>query len=330
MQKFIQNDALEFAPGKVSKIDLAEGEVNSALYLLFDYLLSNNGGSAPGTRRGFARIAGMVREIKITLNDTDDILRLSGFEAMAIYLGDHGRLPSTMQIVAAGVQTTSILPINHWRTNSDAMALTMHDYRKARKVTLSITWGTLGDIFGNVNDGTIDMSLRVEQQAIDTYVSPYNGKITKAGKQARYNPAVRYFFRNVKKFTKNEAGVELGRIEKGHTALCQGFYLFATADNDIHSTAFSGTLRLRQGTETLTTVSIETLLASQETLKGIEISRDVIYVPFSGLFRSSELERMRRWKDDLIIEGDFSFAASDDGDNYVTVLADAFRQERLK
>ena len=328
MQRFIQPGTIEFKPNKTTHLELEVGSVNTALYLLFDYFLAG----APADRIPFAGILGLIRELKITINNTDDVLRLSGNELMAIYIADNGRRPSTTPVVELGEDVRNVFPINHWCTNTEVIALTAHDYRKANKVVLSITWGDVGDLFHEANDGNFtSFRCAVEQQAVQRYVSPLDGKVNKAGKPRRYNPAVRYFYRTEETFDRHMTGVELGRIEAtDNAARCKGFIMFATREEEIYANAFSGDLTLVQGDVTLGKVSLDVLRSSMETMKATEISNDVIYFPFSGLGRGVEIEDTRRWDDDIIIYGDITTGGNVQAPTTVTVLSDSYRQEKLK
>ena len=65
-------------------------------------------------------------------------------------------------------------------------------------------------------------------------------------------------------------------------------------------------------------------------LQGQLTPREVLYLPFSALFRYSEFLNTRNWRDDIIIEGDYTHAGDDGDDNIVTILTDSYRQERLR
>jgi len=329
MQKFIQAGEIAFKENTTQTLELEVGSVNTALYLIIDYLINIGPNGAPTGFMPFAGIFKMIRELKITINGTDDILRMSGPELMAVYLADNYQLPPSAGLVSRGEEMRSVFPINHWATNTEVVGLTAHDYRRANKVVLSITWGDLGDIYRGVNEATIDaFKCTVEQQAVHRYVSPLDGRVRKNGRPSRYNPAVRYFFKTEETFTADATAVEIGRVETQDLKVCsKGFLIFAEQLGNITGGIINGNLQVTQGDTTLLTVSTEVLRASMETVKGFETPEEIIYVPFSGLLRGNEIEKPNQWKDDLIIRGNVYTNAKE---TKVTVLSDAYRQERLK
>lgn len=335
VQKFVQLGALPYVAGKTQKIELEKDTFFTSHYLIFDYLMEiADGGDAPTDPKDFARILGMIRELKITINDRDDILRVSGLDLMAIYVADHGRFPSTMATVrGANGQHRDVMPLNQWTTNSDNIALTGHDFRRVDKVEMHITWGDINDLYGDAGDVSFtNFKMEVESQGHHRYVSPMTGMIRENGRPMRYNPAVRYFNRTEEKFTQDRSTVELGRIEETDNRFStKGVIMFAqTSDGRINPDAFSGTITMRQGDTTLAKVSVDVLRASHETAKGIATPNEVLYLPFSALFRYKDFLNTRRWKDDIIIEGDYTHAGADEDANIVTILTDSYRQERLR
>lgn len=334
VQKFVPNGEIAYSAGKTTKLELETGYFYTSHYLIFDYLLTvANGGTAPSGFKDFARVANVIRELKITINDRDDILRMSGFDLMAVYVADHGRFPSTMKPVrGTNGQTRDILPINQWTTNSDLIALTGHDFRRANKVELSITWGDAADLFTTAGGVAFDnFKMEIESQGHHRYVSPVTGMLRQNGRPRRYNPAVRFFNRTVEKFDGSRSSVELGRIERTDERFTtKGVMMFAQRSNGLSNpNAFSGTITMRQGATTLARVSVDVLRASHETAKGQETPKDVLYIPFSALFRNMDFLNSRRWTDDIIIEGDYTHAGSAGDDNTVTIMTDSYRQERL-
>lgn len=334
-QKFVQLGAIGYATGKTTKIELEKETFFTSHYLIFDYLMAIvDGGDAPTDPKDFARILGMIRELKITINDRDDILRVSGLDLMAIYVADHGRFPSSMATVrGTNGQHRDIFPLNQWTTNSDNIALTGHDFRRVDKVEMHVTWGAMDDLWGNA--GGIEFSnfsMSVESQGHHRYVSPMTGMLRENGRPLRYNPAVRYFNRTEETFADSRSTVELGRIERTDNRFStKGVIMFAqTSDGRINPDAFSGTITMRQGDTTLSKVSVGVLRASHETAKGQATPNEVLYLPFSALFRYSEFLNTRNWSDDIIIEGDYTHMGADGDENIVTVLTDSYRQERLR
>jgi len=331
MQNFLQTGVHKFEADKVTTIDLKTDYFQSSGYLVFDYKVDNQGGAAPTGARNFARIANLIREIKITINDNDDIMRLSGLELMAIYMADHGRAPSTMPFVFDDEEyTRAVMPINHWTTNSNIIQLTGHDFRLVDKAVMEITWSNIGSLFHNPQDCTIDLNVSYTQQAVHAYVSPVNVKrpgTNARGRPRRLNPMVRHFYRSQEKFASNVVDVELGRIERGPNAMCKGFIMYSELLGNVDANAFHGDITLTQGNKTLSRVPVDVLIASHEVNKGQEVSGQIIYFPFSGLFQCDEFENMSAWKDDIIIRGNFNNLGS--LETNCNVLADAYRDERL-
>ena len=335
-QKFVQQGEIEFRPGKTTRLELEKNIFITSHYLIFDYLMAvANGGQAPDGFRDFARIANVIRELKITINDRDDILRVSGFDLVAIYVADHGRFPSTLPLVRGNSgQTRAILPINQWTTNSDLIALTGHDFRNVNKVDLYITWGDVGDTFVNAGDLSFDnFKLELESQGHHVYRSPVTGMVNpNNNRPRRYNPAVRYFNRTEEVFTSARTSVELGRIEATEERLTvKGAILFARQENGlVIPDAFDGTITMRQGDTTLSKVSVDVLRASHETAKGQATPPEILYLPFSALFRNMDFLNSNRWDNDIIIEGDFNHQGEENDRNVVTVMTDSYRQERRR
>ena len=327
MQNIIETGTMTMVAGKTTKLDLDVGYVVQNTYLVLDAIFTLQGGTSPTSRANFGGLLNAINELKITLNDRDDVLRLSGRELAAIYAGDHGRLPENFQLLPLGAATQkAIIPLNHYTTNSDVLAYTAHDYRQARKAVLSITWGSIADMYGFPNDLEMELSASVIQQAVHSYNSPVTVK--QNGQNYQYKPSMRYFHRTLREFEQGASGdVELGRLENIHPSVCKGFYMFGTWGRT-HLTDAITKIRLLQGNRTLATMDMDIIALSHEQAKGAAPVDGVHYVPFSSLFRSNEFEQMDRWQDDIIIRGDINPVQAGGFKTVITTLADAYRQEQ--
>ncbi len=341
---------LKFSNNHVERLPMRLGEfgTNTGLHMQLDFVLPD-GGTPPVGNDLYGKCLALIKEVRITLNGSDDTLRISGPELMAVHTADCRGLPFGFSNppLASG-KINFHFNIDHLLKNSDNPWLTGMDFRNERKIEraeIEVTWGTISDLYDTPNDMTVSGEIEVFQGGLKNYLSPVikmvkvrdrsgqpetraDGTFTNRKKARRIDPFVRHFDVTETKISQDQASVEIARIlNTTNRSYIKAIYLIGLVDKGTLSGEMFGTnIEIRQGQMQHIKAPVLGLLEDHRRDTDYYYYPGILYIPLSNSFESSSHPKQHIFKDDMEILADVKVPVT--GDNpRIRVIVERYRQE---
>ena len=351
----LKADPLAFVPNQTRKVSLRVGEFFTETILHFTIAITA-GATAPVGNLKYGGLFNIMRQIRMTLNNTDTFLRLSGAGLRTVIVQDQNRLPTGLvnpPLVAAGetetVNFTAIISHTLERTDDYYMTgLDARNVRRVKDVDLEIDWGSVADLYDTPNGATMAVIVDVEQGFIDNFIVPKvpvnewkrgaDGKIARDSrgrpistgrmKQRAINPAIREFDERTIEVAGSKPDYLVAEVEKSNAwNELRSITVIGLISGAANSGVFDGDYMVTQGTETLSKAKISGLVERVKNWReGFGVG-GVVEMPFGYKSETTGYQNTARYKDDLEVRMGLRDFASIFGPTSALVITEQIRQE---